>query len=64
MVFGNSALCYGSGRFLNRGLRKRFFAYNRDDVGHTLACVRLEYAGIFIAPVLALMWLDRAGVFD
>ncbi len=39
-------------------------ALSGDDVGHTLACVRLEYAGILIVPVLILGWLDRAGVFD
>jgi hypothetical protein len=69
-----SALCWAVGRPLNRNLPKRIFDVPRrvndpatgtlqtvGATGHTLAFVRLEYAGLVAAPVYLFIALEHAG---
>lgn len=66
LISGSALACYGAGRVLNRGLPPKVFDRNDDGTssGHTLAFIRLEYAGALTVFVFVLFWLDRAGFFD
>lgn len=71
-----SILCWTAGRWLNRDLPRRVFEVparkgtppGADPLsfgtkGHTLAFVRLEYAGIVAAPLYLFIALKDAGLF-
>ena len=68
-----SGLCWVTGRALNRGLPSKVFdipgegAGNVRDpfasAGHTLAFVRLEYAGLIAALLYGFVALEHAGFF-
>lgn len=66
LILGSTLACYGAGRLLNRSLPRKIVDRNADgtSVGHTLAFIRLEYAGALTLLVFAIFWLERAGFFD
>ncbi len=68
-----SVPCYLVGRFLNRNAPRKFFDLPWSEIdpqtkkpihhpttGHTLAFIRLEYAGVLAVVVLLVMWLEKA----
>ncbi len=63
-----SALCWVTGRPLNRGLPPRVLAvpsklgsWADPSLGHTLAFVRLEYAGLVALPLYLFIAIEEAG---
>jgi hypothetical protein len=66
LILGSSIGCYLAGRWLNRGLPRKFLDRNDNgsSVGHTVGFIRLEYAGGFTLLVFAIFWLEHAGFFD
>ena len=67
-----SVPCYLVGRLLNRNAPRKFLDLPWSEIdpqtkqpvhhhaaGHTLAFVRLEYAGVFAVVILVVMWLEK-----
>jgi hypothetical protein len=67
-----SVPCYVVGRLLNRDVPRKFLDFPRSEIdpqtkqpihhhatGHTLAFVRLEYAGVFAILILIVMRLEK-----